>query len=390
MVMVDRRKFIKGAGLTTASSIGLIAGCTGGGDNSDGSDNEGGGDGGNGGQTGQGGSGDGMVISQTVPPINYPAFSAVRIRETGTLQKRLEDLGYGYELTETWEGPALFASDQAQVSNIGALEAFIMGKERDFQPTIVNKYANSFLGMLTKRGSDWDPANTGSPEETLNKVIDEGANIGIAGWGSGSIPAYNVVFHELIGQAFSPDNSNLNVVTTDLFAMPDVINNEEVAIGSNAPLSGSAPYMSQGDDSPIVPVLWPHKIIEDKNLGVPPLTNLCVKNSFATEHPEALRAIADEWDKAYSWAMTDGVERFSQEEIYSLFGAESEEDARYAYNWSRGVDVPFSPGATTYYENNRMTDEYINNVTKYMDHAASLGIIDSSWNEFVTFTKLNS
>lgn len=380
---MQRRRFLRTAAAVGAG--GALAGCSGGGDGDGG---DGGGDGGD----GDDGGGDvqsptsGDTVGITTFPTNIPPLAWAE--NEGVFEEEMDAAGYDYSIEWTFEGPALFASGQTDIAfDISTIEAARMGDERDISTTIVAKMMTDNIGMILEAAGEYDPAETGSRQATVDKITDEDARIGIIGWSAGHAPVDQIIFQEVFGKAFEPDTGDFNVVEANPNALPELMKDDEVVMIANSPAHGSGEELMAGD---FVELFYGSDEIAKQGFGMAPLINGVVKDEFMADHPEAVEAAVRAWDRATDWFYENGADEIpGNSEYMQQFGTEDPDVAEYITRWHQGEDVPsaYETDTPIYWQDPYIDDEWLGQNETFMDLAAGVGQAPEDWREYVTYER---
>jgi hypothetical protein len=255
----SRRRFLAGAG--AAGVIGF-AGCAGGGGSggsgdsgggSGGSGDSGGGSGGSGDSGGgSGGSGDSggdsggetggeaTDVNITLAPTGWQGIVMDHIHNETNILADAMPSGYAPNVQKSWEGAALFASGGPDFSTMSAFEASRLGVERGIDLAAVGKLAPLFMGWWTLKGSEFDPANSGSVQSSIDMLANQNAQVGIGSWAGGDVPGYTTVLDSVYGYTFREGSDNdFNTVTADYNAVPQLMIEGQLEAGGTSPSTSS-------------------------------------------------------------------------------------------------------------------------------------------------------
>lgn len=330
------------------------------------------------------------TIGITSYPTNIPPLAYAE--ENGFFQEEMEAAGYDYDLQLTFEGPALFASGQTQIAfDISTIEAARMSNERDFGTTVAAKMMTDNIGWMVMAGGEYDPANTGGRQETIDKIAEEGATIGHLGWSAGNIPPDQIIFQDLFGHALEPDTGDFNVVSANPAALPQLMKDGEVVMIANSPAHGAGDELMNEE---FVSLFFGSDEMARQDYGYAPLINAVVKDEFMDEHQAALEAALRAWDRGTDWFYESGIDDIPGNETYmSHFGTEDPEVAEYVTKWhltDQYKDIPaaYETDTPIYHDDPYLDDAWLTENEKFMNRAAEVGQVPENWQDLVTYTKL--
>lgn len=406
----DRRKYLKTAGAGVAAMAGL-AGCSsggdGGGDGSDGSDGGDGGDGG-GGSSGDGsdgsdggGGGDLQTVNQAVVPANMGAPYAMDkwIREVGVLGKeigypfdddgikaRWADHGYDLQFQTTWDDATLFASHQVQLGHTAPIGAVQLGQSQDTVISIFGITLTNMHGWAVKAGGPYDPDNTGSVQASLDKMVEENALVSNAGWASGSLKYQQIIFENRYGYSMTQENGDFNVQPSDYSAIPDLITNDQIAMGVMLPLAGRG-YQELAVDESIKMLFWDYNVFQEEGWGIPVLQTPSTHKSFLEENPEAVRLMLEDWNKGQELYMENAEAIAADEESWDMIGAETEAEAQWLTDLYVSADAGIDRPTLLYPV--ALDDDRIEAIKSGIELAAEIGTVPSNWDDYVEFVHMD-
>lgn len=361
----NRRSVLKSLG--ALSTVGALAGCTGG-------------DNGNGATTGTPGSRREVVISAF--PINLPMLEYVD--QEGILADKLDAAGYDLQLIKSFESPPLFASENSDIDALSVLESARIGSERDQSLAVVGRLLTDCLGMVVRAGSEYDPAESGSRQATFDKVVEEGAPLGILGWAGSSIPPHQIIIQELFGYEFTTEG-DFNVQEAGPNALTELLSDGDLDMTETMPSFGSAPGLMNGEFKPLY---WGSDEVAKQGWGIATLNDWVTRVEFAEDHPDAIRALLEAMEEGHQWFHEEGVEAIPGNQVYmDHWQTEDPEVAEYITRWMLNEDVPASYETDTpiWYEDPYMTDEWIEGSSQFMDLAADIGQAPEGWEDYVEF-----
>ncbi|WP_255152267.1 hypothetical protein [Halorarius halobius] len=363
--MPQRRTILKAAG---AASTFSLAGCVGSGGNGE-----------------SGGSENTVKIS--LAPSGFQGIVMDHIHsDTDILKNTLSEYGYSPEVKKSWEGSAMFAAGRPDFETMGSLEAARLAANRDLDLTVAANLAPNFVSWWTKKGSPYDPANTGSAKATVDKLAQEGDKFALGSWSTGDVPAYKILMGAEYGYDFGQDKSDFNIVTADLFAIPQLLVDEEIAVGTSSPIHGGAPFLA--DEPEIVPI-WPS--VGDKLAEVgfarPQLNGWLTTQEYYSNQPDAVKGLVQAWYKGLEWFFDNPKEIVvSNDQHLQQLGVETKKQAKYIVDW--GINLEYGNKSPIIYNDIELTDEFISGDKKFLARAAEQGLIPSSWDEHLEYQKV--
>lgn len=387
-----RREFLKT--LTATGLVGSLAGCTGGGGESTPTDQPAGSDGSTDGTSPTPSataepSGSISLSGIPIPPLNI-LENRLKGDESPVLQQELSDVGYEVDQFNLgFQGPALLASGQSDMNfDVSVLGAARLGPENDVNITIVGRNLNTFPTFYVKSGSQWDPANTGSVQATFDLLDEENARVAIPNWSSGTIPAHQIAVQSLYGKQFAQDESDFEVVQVEWPAMPQLINEGDLAAGiAQAFLGGATRLHQQGE---LKPLYWPMDLLPREGYGIPPLANMPVRTEYLEANRPAVEAVMAAYEQELEWLLQDPTGIVSEEPYLGMMNTDGDVELaqfliRFMMNDLDDTTYATPPMSETGY----LDDEYVDGVTTYLDNAVELGQIPENWDEYVSFEVLD-
>ena len=360
----SRRAFLAGAGATVTAGL---AGCLE--------------------QIRGGGSGEGGTVEIVSFPLDVDGVVFNYIDQEGILEEKLSDTGWDYRLNLSFEDIAPYVSNTAEIVGFSELEAAEIGVNEEIETTVFARRANAYFGWLVKVGSKWDPDNTGGVQETLDLIVEEGANIGIGGWGLGHVPADKLAFSEGFGYQMAEEGGDFNVVTAEIPAIPQLIDQGDLAIGANSPTHGAASRLM---DDTLKPLFWDHDKVAEIGLGHPPLAGMGTRTSFYEENEEVVRRVFEAANEGYDWFFDEGLEAIPpDEDRRDTIGVQNEEQAEYAVRWQQHQEgVKHRTEAPPRPKDIGFSDEVISNAQDFLAAAVEVDFIPAGWEEYVDFVTL--
>jgi hypothetical protein len=379
---LGRREFIA-AGV--AGSV-LTAGCAGGG-SSDDSNGNGDGDGGSSadGSSSTGDSGT-STISITSFPVNVDGLTNTHIDRSGILGEELDEAGYDYEMQFTFEGPPQFVAGNTEVAHdISALEAARITQEQDMDLAVIARIQTAFMGMHVVPGGEYDPEVTGSVQASIDKAAEGNAGVGILGWGVGDVPPTQLVMQRLYDKDFFQDNSDFEVATSSPSAMPQLVVDGELAMGSFSATHGAADQLLNDE---LKPLYFGVDLMRENGWGTPPLSDVVTTQEFLENNREACAAIARALDRGTDWVYGDAIDEApGDSELRDILIAETPEAAEYALRYHVEDGTKYSPESTTLWEDNSVTDEWVENTKRALRNAEEVDQLESGWDDRLEFVQ---
>lgn len=374
----SRRRFLTAAG--AAGAIGL-AGCLGGDD--DGGDGDGGDGGGGGGTTVE----ELTEITMTNFPINNPgAIWEYLDGGTNIFANEMESAGYSVSREASFEGPSLFYAEQADIAtDLNTIEAARGSVNRDMDLAVLDRSQSTFLGLMTRAGSKWDPAESGGVAESLRLLLGDQGRIGIFGWGVGDVPAYQVAVSRVTDGLMQQDGGDFDVVTADPAAIPKLIDQGDLDAGASSPTHGAGGLMFEEE---LAPLMYPSDYFARQGWGEPSLENAVVRQDFLEEHRPACEAVVRAWDQGTTWFYENGVDEIPGNDSYmEKLGTTDPEVAEYAVRWVLGEDVlwQYETDTPKLYNDVYLNQDYVDRNMQFLNTAEEINQVPSGWEERVSF-----
>lgn len=370
-----RRNLLKHTG-TTAVLAGL-AGCIGGGD---------------------GGSDSGSKsIKIGIPPLGYNVIGLQYLRDqTDILATEMEKVGYDFNISVTWDEVSLFASGQADfVPTLGDIEGAQLAAERGLDLMYHGVFATNYTGIYVRRGGDWDPANTGSVENSIRGIAEENALYGNGGWGQGAVPAKQIGLLDAYDLEYSPDG-DFNVQKADWGALPKLLVNGDLEAATSAPPLGAAPYLTK-DTPPIKDIYWDQPGL--KQAGFDPRTinvgQYVTRQKFSNNHLDAVKGFMRAWKQAATYISTpDNYDKIvKNEDNVKALGANNAEEARLILEFGQlpGSHTEMKPTNTepVILPDPEMDAEFIETDKQALRRAQELGFIPDGWEEKIEYKEIS-
>ena len=387
-----RRRFLKTTGVGSLGVLTTIAGCSSEGDGGDGDGGEG--DGGDGGPTtsGDGGS----TTSQELQEVNItlPAWGFQGIMmdhivdDTNILADKMESAGYKANVQKSWEGAALFASGGPDFSTMSSFAASRLGVERSQDLAVVARIAPLFMGWWAAKGGEYDPANTGSTQASMDALVENSATTAVGSWAGGDVPSYTITIDSQYGYTFTEEDNDFNTVTADYFAIPQLMMEGEVAAGGTSPIHGVSRHLDDNGDPQHVELFQCAQVLEDVGIGVPTLYSLTTTQEFVSNNRGAAQAYVQAWYEGMQWLNEDPMGRVMEDQSahFQQLGVETEAQAQYLVDW--GVNLSLDNEFPYNYADVELTDSAIEEDRNFLQTAAERGFIPENWSDRVEFVTI--
>lgn len=381
---MHRRRFLKATG-AGAAVVGL-AGCTSGGGGGGGGGDNGGSDGDNGGSDGDGGSGDLTTVSFATPPVGMPVKIVMEyyLAANDLIQPRFEEDGYQLDYQLTFEDATLFASGQIDMGTVSWVEDGRLGVEQDQQLVTFGNIEGVVSTPWVEVGGPYDPAETGSVQASLDKIVEEDARFGIPGWAAGAVPHLQNIIQENYGYTLAQDGGDFNVQTTERGTMPQLTLRGDLATAVHSASSAGLTEVANGE---LKPLLWIWNEYLDAGWGRPPLVSLSTRKEFAENNPEVLLNMIDMWSEGLNHVQNNIPDIAADSDGQETLEAENEEEARFLMDLFSGNDVeqiePLSRSAL--YSEVGLDDQSVEDARNVMSVMEELGQIPSGWEDHLTF-----
>lgn len=337
-------------------------------------------------------SGDGSTSNEVNITLAPDGFQGIMMdyitTETNILADEMESAGYQANVQRSWEGAALFASGGPDISTMSSLEAARLGAERDLDLTVFGRVAPLFKGMWVSRGGSYDPESTGGAQATIDAVVEDNATVGIGSWAGGEIPGYMAAFNAEFGYTFSQEQSDFNAITADYAAIPQLMLDGDLAIGDASPVHGIARHLDESGTPQHREVFNCAALLEANNIGIPLLNSLTTNQSFMEENEEAAAAFLRAWHEGMAWLFEDPMGRIMSDEETRLeqLAVTTEDQAQYIVDW--GVNMSMDNEYPIVYEDQELTDSFIEEDRGFINRVAELGVAPENWEENVNYAKL--
>lgn len=385
-----RRKVIKSVG--AAGFIGL-AGCIGGGDGGDGGgDGSGGGDGDGGGATTGGGSTPTLRVN--LPPWGMWNLVMNHVEEEGILEQKFDEAGSELELQRTWQSPPLYAGGKIDVASISPLEAAQIAAEQEIETVYVGQSLNLYQAFMTYQGSGYEVSETGSPEATWEKLVEDNARVMISGWDSGTTQAHRIVIENQFGYQFNEENADVRVVTADLFALPQLLAQEEGEAGDIGFIDGGLQnYIDGGVYSPIYMIQ--RRLLETGyGQGAIPINGVAVTQDAIDNNEAGVAAYVEAFDEGYQW-LHENVDSIasnpatvetldvpqSQEQVQLLLDGIVKTDVSGWENVPEMMELEYAPIP----ERVIISDSFAQESSEFLNAIKEFGLVAENWDEYMSY-----
>lgn len=393
--VTNRRPVLKKLGASGTLGIVALAGCSGdggddgsdGNDGSDGSDGSGG-DGSNGGDGGDGDSGGTLTVRAF--PISEFGIRHHCMADTGILQEELDKVGWDLDMEFVFQNLPPFVSGEADVVDMGALEIGRVSQNNNIDLAVTSMSSCTLTGAAVKKGGPYDPANTGSRQASVDKLVNDGDRLAIFSWGSGNTPPQQVIFPELFGYDMRQEGGDITVVTAQPPSIPKLLRDEQVGIALTSPLHGGGTAFYNDE---IVPLWWDNVITVENDLGRPHYTNIVFRQDFVRENPGPVKAYHRAQQRCNEWFNSEdgGISEIPDPEMtyngednwFSLLpNVTDPEVAQWCMDWStahlRGMvdDVKHANNAPKVFNDTVIDQDFIDLDQKFFSSGVRNGIIE--------------
>lgn len=378
----SRRQYLKYAG---AAGIAGLAGCMGGG-STGGSNSE----------------NDLTAVDFVYPPwAGYPAFHHIT-KQTNILENKLNKRGYTTgKITESWDDTTLFMSGKADIMpTAGGAESAQMAMKRDLELTVHAQAATNYEGWYVRKGSDLDPANTGSAQATMKKVMEENRPYGHPGMNQGVVWPESAMWYNRFGIKFGPGtNPPLNIKQTDWFSLPQLLLDGKVDMIVNAPALGMTSTLVK-DDPRVVDIRWCQPEVERAGLS-PRTLNLggfATRTKFSENHEGAIVGWMEAWKEGVKWSNNrdNWDDILGKKENWKYFSAQTKQQAKYnlhfAYsdNPSQEKMLSTENSLPIILEDFELNDQRIADYKKAIKYMEKTGALKSDrWEDLLSFKAIS-
>ena len=174
----------------------------------------------------------------------------------------MSEAGYEYDMSLTWNEVALGASGQADIlPTMGSIEAARLGIEQDMELSVNSEgLMSQQLGFVVESGGPYDPETAGGEQAAIDKIVEDGARVGIGSLAGGHIPAGRLIIDELYGHDFS-DGGDFNVATSDYGTLGTLLGEGKLDVAYTGPTVHTPGLV--GEDPEQTAIFWePSKLVE--------------------------------------------------------------------------------------------------------------------------------
>ena len=308
------------------------------------------------------------------------------LNATDRLSDRMEDAGYTVEAKESWEGSAVFASGGPDFTDMSPIEAATLASERNLNLATNARMTSFFTGWLVENGGPYDSDATGGLEASVQKIAEEG-KFAIGSWGGGDVHGYKVITPERFGPRFAQNESAFDIVTADYFALPNLVEDGEVAAVSTAPHYGAAPMFAT-DPPALEALFYTSDMLSEMGYGTSMLNSWVCTQQYADENPGAVKALVGAWEETVQDFFSRPYELATKEKYMEMLAAENEKQAKWLVDW--GVKNKYDYRTPVLYEDATLTDERIQKEKKFISASEKKGFIPSDWTDRLEFRTVTS
>lgn len=375
----DRRDLMKKVGAVSAAPIAAsLAGCLG----SSGEDTN----------SSSGDSSNKKTIRLLTAPSGFMALVMDHLyTDTDKIFQHFEEHNLNVEFDQSWEGAAIFTSGGADYETFGSLEAAQIATQRDIPVTINANLVPQFILIITNKGSEYDPAEAGSDQKAIDKLANDKALFGLAGWGGSTASAIVLAMQEGYGHTFveNPDESDFNITTAEWHAVPKLLERGDLKAGVNSPEHGMAAFVDENGEHPFAKIYQIGEVMEKAGFGVPQMNSWVCSQKITDEWPKASVALVQAYYEGLQWLFEDPMGRVEEDTSQHLkqLGVEEVYQAEWLANW--GLELSLDNELPIMYEDIELTDNFIESDTKFLDTAQDEGYLgEKQWNELLSYRKV--
>lgn len=356
-----RRSFLKG--VAGVGAAGALAGCLGsltGGDGGDGTD----------------------ANLALAPDGMLGIVMDYVLNETDIMDSAMADAGYQLNVQESWEDAPLFAAGGQDFSTMSSLEACQLANQRDMDLVVFGRIHPMYMGWWVRTGSDYDPNEAGGVGAAIDRVVEDQALVGVGAWNGGDIPAEALSLQEVHGYEFSEDG-DFNVTTADYVAIPTLVEQGDLDVGSSSPEHGAARFLVN-DPPELTPLFNGVDYPLENGLGAPQLNSLITSREYADENEGAMEALVSSLEEGFEWYKEDpiGITTGSDEYI-EMLGAQNADEAEYIVRWGVLKEYDFETGML--FDTISLTDDFIEVDRGFLEQATDIGFLQDGWQDRVEF-----
>jgi hypothetical protein len=400
---------MKAGAVASAGVLGAAAGCTSspdsggsdgsGGDSSGGSDgsgDSGGSDGGNDGDS------SGSQESQTtvrliLAPTGFQGIIMDYLaNDTDILNDYFSEENLDVEVSRSWEGAAIFTSGGADFETFGSLEAAKLAGERGLPLAVNANLAPQIMQVVGAIGSPYDPENSGSPQASMDRLAEQQDVFALGGWGGGTGIMMPMIVQEAFGYTFTDDESSdfNNIRTAEYSAVPPLVDNGDVAMGTSSPIHGATPFMApaeyDGEEPTVKSIYGCGSIVADlEGFNAPQLNSWTCSQEYASQYPGSPRAIVQAFSDGLGWLYEDPIGRIeASDEHLNQLGLENMDQAQYVLDW--GINLELDNELPVVYEDIELTDQFIEEDKNFLRTAQDVGFLTEGWEENLEYRKIST
>jgi hypothetical protein len=376
-VRISRRGLLRATG--AAAAVGSLAGCTGGGGAASNAGTSGS-DGGDGGGSG-GSDGSGDTVSFATPPVGLPVQLAItHLRENGRIESLFAEDGYTLDVKLTLDDATLFAAGQIDLSTVSWLEAARLGVEQDQRMVCYGDLMSVIQGLHVKAGGPYDPAETGSVQASLDRLVETGDRFGIQSFASGNTPLLKIVLEREYGYTLAQDGGDFTVQTTEYGTMPKLLARGDLAVGVFGGLLAGAGELAAGD---VKPLFWIPQSMTGLGLDPGPLMSLTTRRSFAEDHPEVLLNMIQMWDEGVGFIHEDADSLATDESTKEMVRKESTQSVQFLFDHIVKGEYAGQPLLAE--PSLGLSEEKVSAITDLMGTLEKLGQVPAGWEDHIDF-----
>lgn len=306
--------------------------------------------------------------------------------ETSILEDNMEEAGYDATIQESWEDAPLFASGGQDFSTMSSLEACQLANQREMEIAVFGRIHPMYMGWWVRTGSDYDPEVAGSVQDAVDAIVEDEALVGVGAWNGGDIPAEALTHQEVHGYEFSEDG-DFNVTTADYVAIPTLVEQGDLDVGSSSPEHGGARFMI--NDPPELTQLFNGvDYPREHGIGAPMLNSLITSQEYMDENQEAAEALLNSLQEGFDWYLDDPVNiSTGSDEYIEMLGAQNAEEAEFIVRWGVNTEYDFETGMV-FEDGIALTDSFIEEDRGFLESATEIGFLQDGWQDRVSFEAL--
>jgi len=381
----NRRRYLKTLGAVGGVGVTSLAGCQGRSGQSTGQTTAG---------TLEGCSEVKGTLSTVFFPISEIFITHKRMATTD-LYDELNDVCWRGDFDYQFDDLPGFVSGDFNMSNGGPLEASNIAEKVGAEEIVIwDRNTSAFTGVFAKAGGEYDPEVTGGAQQSVDKMIENDDNFGIFSWGSGNTIPNQIIMEKVFGYEMRQDGGDVNVVTAETGAVPELLKNDELALATSSPAHGGGRYIYNDD---IVPVWWDNQIMPENGLGLPNFANHWSTRELFDDpdYKQAIGAFMRSHQNAKHWFYNEAPDVVPGSSKYegAFANAEEEEVVQWIMDWltahERGIvdDVKHANAAPSNWKSVYITDEYIEKNNSYAEAGVDIGIVPEDWDEKMSWEK---